>query len=72
MLLSLGFRRSKNEHGYMRGKAQKRLIVSIYVDNLIIMGGDDVELRTFKEDMKGRFLMSDLRTLSYYLGLEVH
>lgn len=48
------------------------MIVSLYVDNLIITSGDDVKFWTFKEDMKGRFLMSDLRTLSYYLGLEVH
>jgi len=71
-LLSLGFRRSENEHGiYTRGNAQKRLIVGIYVDDLIITGGDVAELRVFKEDMKRRFQMSDLGTLSYYLGIEV-
>lgn len=71
-LLSLGFKRSENEHGvYMRGKSQNRLMVGIYVDDLIITGGDDVELKAFKEDMKKQFQMSDLGTLSYYLGIEV-
>jgi hypothetical protein len=72
MLSSLGFRRSENEHGvYTRGKAQKRLMVGIYVDDLIITGGDDAELKVFKEDMKRQFQMSDLGTLSYYLSIEV-
>jgi len=72
-LLSLGFRRSENEHGvYTRGRGQKRLIVGIYVDDLIITGGDVDELQAFKDDMKARFQMSDLGALSYYLGIEVH
>jgi hypothetical protein len=35
-------------------------------------GGDDAELQAFKENMKGRFLMSDQGTFFYYLGIEVH
>ena len=30
-------------------------MVGIYVDDLIITGGDDAELKAFKEDMKKRF-----------------
>lgn len=47
------------------------MIVGIYDDDLIITGGDVTELHAFKEDMKRRFLMSDLGALSYYLGIEV-
>jgi hypothetical protein len=44
-LLSLGFRHSKNKHGvYTRGKAQKRMIVGIYDDDLIITSSDVDEL----------------------------
>lgn len=38
-LISLGFSRCINEHGmYTRGKGDKRLIVGVYVDDLIITG----------------------------------
>jgi hypothetical protein len=62
----------ENEHGvYTRGKAQRRLIVGVYVDDLIITGGDSGELQRFKEEMKRKFQMSDLGALSYYLGIQV-
>jgi hypothetical protein len=48
-----------------------RLVVCVYVDDLIIMGESDQELNLFKNEMKKVFQMSDLRALSYYLGIEV-
>ena len=43
--MSLGFQRSGAEHGvYTRSRADRRLIVGVYVDDLIITGasGDDI------------------------------
>jgi hypothetical protein len=48
-----------------------RLVVSVYVDDLIIMGESDQELNLFKNKMKKMFQMSDLDALSYYLRIEV-
>jgi hypothetical protein len=45
--------------------------VGVYVDNLIITGGDAVAVNKFKGQMMNTFRMSDLGLLSYYLGLEV-
>ena len=71
-LLSLGFSRCVDEHGmYTRGAGETRLILGVYVDDLIITGGDAGVLAKFKEQMKNTFRMSDLGLLSYYLGLEV-
>jgi hypothetical protein len=50
---------------------KKRLIVGVYVDDLIIMCESDQELNLFKNEIKKVFWMSDLRALSYYLGIEV-
>ncbi|XP_066341837.1 uncharacterized mitochondrial protein AtMg00810-like [Miscanthus floridulus] len=47
------------------------LIVGVYVDDLVIIGGDPHDISTFKEEMKATFKMSDLGLLHYYLGLEV-
>ena len=71
-LLSLKFKRCASEHGmYTHGHGKQRLIVGVYVDNLIITGGDMEVLGRFKKEMSKNFKMSDLGVLSYYLGIEV-
>lgn len=56
---------------YTRGQGPNRLIVGVYVDDLIITGGNADALVQFKKQMLSTFRMSDLGLLSYYLGLEV-
>jgi hypothetical protein len=71
-LLGLSFKRCVDEHGMCtRGSGTGSLIVSVYVDDLIITGGDAVAVNKFKRQMMNTFRMSDLGLLSYYLGLEV-
>ena len=55
----------------MHGRGKQRLIVGVYVDDLIITGGDVEVLERFKKEMSKNFEMSDLGVLSYYLGIEV-
>ena len=43
----------------------------MYVDDLIITGGDMEVPGRFKRDISKNFKMSDLGLLSYYLGIEV-
>jgi hypothetical protein len=70
-LHELGFTRSKCEHGlYLRGTQASRLVVGVYVDDLIITGEMNTEIDSFKQEMKRLFKMSDLGHLSYYLGKE--
>lgn len=72
-LVALGFHCSTSEHAvYFRDNGQHRLIIDVYVDDLVITGGDLKELEQFKEEMKGTFQMSDLGLLKYYLGMEVN
>jgi len=71
-LIELGFQRSTSEHAvYLRGAGEHRLIVGVYVDDLVITGGNNDIITKFKEEMKAKFKMSDLGLLRYYLGLEV-
>jgi hypothetical protein len=48
-----------------------RLIIGVYVDDLIITRGDTGAMSRFKAEMMSTFRMSNLGLLSYYLGLEV-
>lgn len=61
------------EHGlYTKGTGQARVLVGVYVDDLIIVGGNKEVISNFKNQMKDQFRMSDLGLLSFYLGIEVH
>jgi hypothetical protein len=72
VLYDLGFTKCKTEHGlYTRAKNRVRLVVGVYVDDLVILGECDTEVNHFKGEMKWVFRMSDLGPLSYYLGIKV-
>jgi hypothetical protein len=71
-LRDIGFTRCVNEHGlYTRGLGAERLVVVVYVDDLVITGASPKEILAFKEEMRHLFRMSDLGLLSFYLGIEV-
>jgi hypothetical protein len=72
-LKRLGFKQSPLEHGlYARGEGVTRLLIDVYVDVLIVIGGCNKTISSFKEQMQAEFKMSDLDSLSFYLGIEVH
>jgi hypothetical protein len=67
-----GFTRCASEHGmYTRGAGEARVVVGVYVDDLIITGANSAVVEKFKEEMRQTFRMSDLGLLSFYLGIEV-
>lgn len=68
----LGFRHSASEHAvYTCGQGASRLLVGVYVDNLVITVNNDSEIKLFKLEMQAQFKLSDLGLLSFYLGIEV-
>ncbi|KAM0910310.1 hypothetical protein ACQ4PT_014216 [Festuca glaucescens] len=71
-LVKLGFAQCKPEHDmHARGTTTTRLLVVVYVDDLVIIGANSSNIDNFKLEMKSLFQMSDLRLLSYYHGIEV-
>jgi hypothetical protein len=72
-LMKLGFVRNPLEHAvYRRSDRDGFLLVGVYVDDLIITGSNKASIELFKQEMKGKFSMSDLGLLSYYLGIQVN
>jgi hypothetical protein len=68
----LGFVRCESDHAiYCRGIRSERLVVGVYVDDLVITGSSSSSIKKFKGQMAKIFRMSDLGLLSYYLGIEV-
>ena len=72
VLLKQGFVRSKCDYGvYYTAEVQERIIIGVYVDDMIITGSKSQRIMEFKEGMKQVFEMTDLGILSSYLGIEI-
>jgi hypothetical protein len=56
---------------YIRGVGLSVVMHGVYVDDLILTGGELAEIVAFKKQMTSVFEMSDLGLLSFYLGIEV-
>lgn len=50
---------------------EESLIVGVYVDDLLVTGTNVSLITSFTKQMSGKFDMSDMGKLSYYLGIEV-
>lgn len=55
-----------------KGLEVKYIIVSIYIDDLLVTENDDVRVFDFKKEMKKALEMSDLWELSYFFAMEIH
>jgi hypothetical protein len=72
-LRRMDFEQSPHEAAvYQQGNGGNVLLVSVYIDDLVITDTKDAGVAAFKEEMKTTFQMSDLGPLSFYLGIEVH
>ncbi|KAG8474247.1 hypothetical protein CXB51_033974 [Gossypium anomalum] len=72
-LLSLDFQRSFSEPTLYikKNNTETQLVVSLYVYDLLVTGGDEAILTDFKTKMKKMFEMIDLGLMTYFLGMEV-
>ena len=71
-LLSIGFAKSLSESTlYVKHKGNNLLIVSFYVDDLLVTGNDIRLVEEFKQEMMQAFEMTDLGLMTYFLGIEI-
>ena len=55
----------------IKGDEINFVIVSLHVDDLLVIGSNEELVRKFKEDMKQTFEMTDLWEMAYFLGMEI-
>lgn len=71
-LLSLGFQKSLSEVTlYIKHVGADILIISLYVDDLLVTGSNLALIDEFKQEMKDVFEMTDLGLMTYFLGMEI-
>ena len=71
-MTKLGFVRSQNEVTlYVKIGDVQLLIVSLYVDDMLVTGNQPGLIQSFKDEMNKVFEMTDLGVMKYFLGMEV-
>ncbi|KAL6345230.1 hypothetical protein AAG906_015713 [Vitis piasezkii] len=71
-LQSLGFVKSPSEATlYVKGTDANLIVVSVYVDDLLVTSSNEKLIKEFKAEMLKVFEMTDLGLMSYFLGMEV-
>nr|KAJ0191767.1 hypothetical protein LSAT_V11C800422600 [Lactuca sativa] len=71
-LFMFGFQQSISDYSLFIKKCGTFLtILLVYVDDIILTGNSEVEIKKVKEFMRSQFLIKDLGILKYFLGIEV-
>ncbi|KAG6483115.1 hypothetical protein ZIOFF_059755 [Zingiber officinale] len=68
-----GFTRSYADYSlYVKRSENQVLLVSVYVDDLLITANNPSLITSFKDSVMKEFQMTDLGLMTYFLGMEVH
>ncbi|CAN0874921.1 Retrovirus-related Pol polyprotein from transposon RE1 [Linum grandiflorum] len=71
-LLSYGFKQTHSDYSlFIKGSGDTQVTLLVYVDDLILAGGDLIEIEKIKKHLCSAFKMKDLGDLRYFLGLEI-
>jgi len=71
-LQNLGFAKSFSESTlYVKQNGANILIISLYVDDLLVTGNNTSFVEKFKQEMMEVFEMTDLGLMTFFLGMEI-
>jgi len=71
-LTKLGFVKSLSEYTiYIKDNQVNFVVISLYVDYLLVIGSNYELIQQFKDDVLQVFEMTNLGEMSFFLGIEV-
>jgi hypothetical protein len=56
---------------FIQHNSTDKLIVLVYIDDLIITGSNETSIAKLKVDLQRQFSIKDLGKLKYFLGIEM-
>ncbi|KAJ0837766.1 putative RNA-directed DNA polymerase [Helianthus annuus] len=72
VLIENGYVQSKCDHSlFMMSKPEITVFLLVYVDDVVITGNSEVEIKRIKHILHETFRIKDLGVLKYFLGIEV-
>jgi hypothetical protein len=71
-LCGMGYKQCNGDHTiFYRHSGRRITILAVYVDDIIITGDDETEIRQVKDSLGKQFEVKDLGQLRYFLGIEI-
>ncbi|KAI3521421.1 hypothetical protein L1887_10887 [Cichorium endivia] len=71
-LINFGFVQSKNDFSlYIKQDKDLFIILLVYVDDIVLTGNNENEIKSVKDFLKSQFLIKDLGILRFFLGIEI-
>jgi len=71
-MCSMGYSQCNGDHTlFYRHSGNRISILAVYVDDIVITGGDTLEITRLKENLSKEFEVKDLGQLRYFLGIEI-
>ena len=73
-IIAQGFTKSKADAGvYFKGAGDNKIIISVYVDDILIFGGDRAtsDILTLKEKLNNQYSLDDLGMVKNILGMQI-
>lgn len=68
----IGYKQSDADHTlFVKNVNKKITALIVYVDDMVITGNDDVEIKKLQDLLAIEFELKDLGPLKYFLGIEV-
>jgi hypothetical protein len=68
----MGFKQCNGDHTvFYKHSGRKIVVLVVYVDDIIITGDDEVEIKCLKGKLSREFEVKDLGQLKYFLGIEI-
>ena len=72
LFLSLGLTQSEADHSiFYRSQSGRHILLVVYVDDIVLIGDDNVGITELKAHIHQQFQTKDLGPLRYCLGIDV-
>lgn len=71
-MVKAGYRQTQSDHTlFVKHQALKTTALIVYVDDIVVTRNDDVDIARLMSNLAREFEIKDLRSLKYFLGIEV-